>query len=84
MNCSALNAHLFIRNLVESPNCICEITETISHFLAIPNYGWEVVSHSMLSPYIYKILLMLIVEGLIPGVKGGNCAHLQYQVSQTG
>jgi hypothetical protein len=23
MNCSALNAHLFIRNLVESPNCIC-------------------------------------------------------------
>ena len=33
MNCSALNAHLFIRNLVESPNCICEITETVSHFL---------------------------------------------------
>ena len=52
--------------------------------LAIPNYGWEVVNHSVLSPYIYKILLMLIVEGLIPGVKGGNCAHLQYQVSQTG
>jgi hypothetical protein len=33
MNCSALNAHLFIRNLVESPNCICGITETVSHFL---------------------------------------------------
>jgi hypothetical protein len=32
MNCSALNAHLFIRNLVESPNCICGITETVSHF----------------------------------------------------
>jgi hypothetical protein len=29
----ALNAHLFIRNLVESPNCICGITETVSHFL---------------------------------------------------
>ena len=27
------NAHLFIRNLVESPNCICGITETVSHFL---------------------------------------------------
>ena len=26
-------AHLFIRNLVESPNCICGITETVSHFL---------------------------------------------------
>jgi hypothetical protein len=33
MNCSALNAHLFIRNLVESPNCICGITETVAHFL---------------------------------------------------
>jgi hypothetical protein len=33
MNCSALNAPLFIRNLVESPNCICGITETVSHFL---------------------------------------------------
>ena len=33
MNCSALNAHLFIRNLVESPNCICGITETVPHFL---------------------------------------------------
>ena len=33
MNCSALNAHLFIRNLVESPNCICGITETVVHFL---------------------------------------------------
>ena len=31
-NCSALNAHLFIRNL-ESPNCICGITETVSHIL---------------------------------------------------
>ena len=26
-----LHAHLFIRNLVESPNCICGITETVSH-----------------------------------------------------
>ena len=33
MNCSALNAHLFIRNLIESPNCIGGITETVSHFL---------------------------------------------------
>jgi hypothetical protein len=33
MNCSALNAHLFIRNLVESPNCMCGITETVSQFL---------------------------------------------------
>ena len=25
--------YLFIRNLAESPNCICGITETVSHFL---------------------------------------------------
>jgi hypothetical protein len=35
MNCSALSAHLFIRNLVESTNCICGITETVPHFLLI-------------------------------------------------
>jgi hypothetical protein len=33
MHCRTLNAHLFIRNLVESPNCICGITETVSDFL---------------------------------------------------
>jgi hypothetical protein len=33
MNCSALTAHLCIRNLVETSNCICGITETVSHFL---------------------------------------------------
>jgi hypothetical protein len=33
MNCTVLNAHLFIKNLVESTNCICGITETVSHFL---------------------------------------------------
>jgi hypothetical protein len=30
--CRTLNAFVFIRNLVESPNCICGKTETISHF----------------------------------------------------
>ena len=33
MNCSVLNAHLFIKDLFESPNCICGITENVSHFL---------------------------------------------------
>jgi hypothetical protein len=33
MNCSALNAHIIIRNLVELLNCICGITETVSDFL---------------------------------------------------
>jgi hypothetical protein len=33
MNWSALYAYLFIRNLVESTNCICGITETVCHFL---------------------------------------------------
>ena len=33
MNSSSLNSHLFIRNLVESPNCRCGGLETNSHFL---------------------------------------------------
>ena len=33
MNCSALIAHLFIRNIIESPNCISGITETVVHFV---------------------------------------------------
>ena len=35
MNCSVLNAHLFISDLVESPNCICGITETISFLIRL-------------------------------------------------
>ena len=33
MNCSSLNEHLFSRNLVDSPNCVCGRSESISHFL---------------------------------------------------
>jgi hypothetical protein len=39
MNCSALNAHLFIRNLVESPNCktnVCKnVVESYTIYLKI-------------------------------------------------
>ena len=33
MNSSSLNEHLFIRNLVDSPNCACCQVESTSHFL---------------------------------------------------
>ena len=33
MNSSSLNEHLFIRNLVDSPNCACGQVESTSHFL---------------------------------------------------
>ena len=33
MCCSSLNEHLFARNLVDSPNCICGSTESTTHFL---------------------------------------------------
>jgi hypothetical protein len=33
MNGSSLNEHLFIRNLVDSPNCACGQVESASHFL---------------------------------------------------
>ena len=33
MNSSSLNEHLFMRNLVISPNCTCGHAESTSHFL---------------------------------------------------
>ena len=33
MNSSSLNEHLFIQNLVDSPNCTCGHVEYASHFL---------------------------------------------------
>ena len=33
MSCSSLNEHLFVRNLVDSPNCICGNIESTTHFL---------------------------------------------------
>ena len=33
MNCSSLNEHLFIRNLVDSPNCAFGQVESTSRFL---------------------------------------------------
>ena len=35
MQCSSLNAHLFSKNIIESPNCTCgnNIPETTSHYL---------------------------------------------------
>jgi hypothetical protein len=32
MNSSSLNEHLFIRNLVDFPNCACGQVESTSHF----------------------------------------------------
>lgn len=38
--CSSLNHHLFRRNLVPSPNCICGETESNNHFLlSCPRYN---------------------------------------------
>ena len=33
MDSSSLNSHLFVRNLVDSPNCRCGDVETNTHFL---------------------------------------------------
>ena len=42
LECSALKQHLFKKDLVESPLCICGIPETSKHFLLdCPNYHQE-------------------------------------------
>lgn len=33
MNCSSLNEHLFLKNIVESPRCVCGEIETVQHFI---------------------------------------------------
>ena len=33
MNSNSLNEHLFIRNLVDSPNCVCGEVDPTFHFL---------------------------------------------------
>ena len=39
LECSGLRHHLFKKNLVESPNCLCGSPETSNHFLfECPNY----------------------------------------------
>jgi hypothetical protein len=38
MNSSSLNEHLFIRNLVDSPNCACGQVESTSHFSKVIHF----------------------------------------------
>ena len=33
MQCSSLNQHLYRKNIVDSPNCICGSTESTTHYL---------------------------------------------------
>ena len=33
MQCSSLNQHLYRKNIVDSPNCICGLTESTTHYL---------------------------------------------------
>ena len=33
MQCSSLNQHLYRKNIVDSPNCICGLTESATHYL---------------------------------------------------
>ena len=33
MQCSSLNQHLYRKNIVDSPNCICGLAESTTHYL---------------------------------------------------
>ena len=33
MQCSSLNQHLYRKNIVDSPNCVCGLTESTTHYL---------------------------------------------------
>ena len=62
MDSSSLNAHLFLRNLVDNPNCTCGQTETTAHFLLqCRNYSvirdTTINSLNLLVPITAKLLL---------------------------
>jgi hypothetical protein len=62
MDSSSLNVHLFLRNLVDNPNCTCGQTETTSHFLLqCRNYtvirDTTINSLNLLVPITAKLLL---------------------------
>ena len=63
MNCSSLNEHLFRRNLVDSPNCVCGSVESTLHFLLhCPRYT-NIRNEMLLSlanmPLIFDVNLFL-------------------------
>jgi uncharacterized protein (DUF1499 family) len=62
MDSSSLNAHIFLRNLVDNPNCTCGQTETTVHFLLqCINYSvirdTTINSLNLLVPITAKLLL---------------------------
>jgi hypothetical protein len=62
MDSSSLNVHLFLRNLVDNPNCTCGQTETTAHFLLqCRNYSvirdTTINSLNLLVPITAKLLL---------------------------
>jgi hypothetical protein len=62
MDSSSLNAHLFLRNLVDNPNCTCGQTETTAHFLLqCKNYSvirdTTINALNLLVPITAKLLL---------------------------
>ena len=62
MNSSALNSHLFARNIVDSPNCTCGQIETTSHFLLYCNKYNDLRNETIFSinyPVIHNVKLFL-------------------------
>ena len=59
LECSALRNHLFKKNLVDSPLCICGIPETSKHFhLDCPNY--HLIRTRILSEFLHLSVKFLL------------------------
>ena len=57
MECSALNAHLYRKNIVPSPSYICGGFESLYHFLFVcPKYT---VARNMSLPNVLRIILLM-------------------------
>ena len=64
MNSSSLNEHLFIRNLVDFPNCACGKVESTSHFL-ISCKKYTVLRNELMHTINYPVTidLNLLLKG---------------------
>lgn len=63
LECSSLNQQLFLKNIIDSPLCLCGLTETASHFLlSCANY------HNLRLRYFSNLPQPLTLSILLTGI----------------
>ena len=87
MHCSSLNEHLFSKNIIESPSCVCgEVEDTHHYLLTCPLYHTQRSSLiDVLSPITHiNLKIILFGNGTLPDeVNRQIFHHVQTYISKT-